>query len=102
MEIRRVMVNVMFEEQVTVGGITATLCGQAWIYQDGNDPDIEFIDVKNVTFMGLEIEGYDAYKKFKSKMSEIGVDVDALLDKKFDELITEEFKEKLKSFSIKG
>jgi len=102
MEIRRVMVNVMFEEQVTVGGITATLCGQAWIYQDEKDPDIEFIDVTNVTFMGLEIEGYDAYKKFRSKMSEIGVDVDALLDKKFDELITEEFKEKLRSFSIKG
>ena len=102
MKIKRLMINVSFEEQVTVGGLTATLQGQSWIYPDEKNSDIEFTDITDISFMGMEIKGYDAFEKFKSKMNEIGVDVDEILEKKFDELITEEFKEKLRSFSIKG
>jgi myo-inositol-1-phosphate synthase len=102
MKIKRLMINVSFEEQVTVGGLTATLQGQSWIYPDEKNPDIEFIDITDISFMGMEIKGYDAFKKFKSKMSEIGVDVDEILEKKFNELITEEFKEKIEKYSIKG
>jgi hypothetical protein len=96
------MINVQFEEQVTVGGLTATLQGQSWIYPGEPNPDIEFIDITDISFMGMEIKGYDAFIKFKSKMSEIGVDVDEILEKKFNELITEEFKEKIEKYSIKG
>ena len=93
---KTVLVN--FEEKVTVGNgaIEATLKGQALVYD--NTVDIDFVDITDVTFMGMPIEkGYEGFKKFKTKMSELGINVDEMFDSKFNELVTLEFKSKLKS-----
>ena len=90
---------VHFEETVTVGNgaIEATLMGNAFI-DSSNNVDIDFIDIINVKFMGMPIEqSYEGFKKFKTKMSELGIDVDKMFDEKFNELVTDEFKTKLKS-----
>ncbi len=48
--------------------------------------------------MGMSIEeGYDGFKKFKTHMLEMGIDVNKIFDEKASELITDEDIEKLKS-----
>ena len=93
---KTVLINFEDTVQVGNGAIQATLVGQAWV--NVNDTiDIEFIDVTDVSFMGVPIESnYEAYKKFKTTMLSLGIDVDELFDKKFEEIVTEEFKDELK------
>ena len=92
-------VMVHFEEEVTVGNgaIEATLMGQAFVYCN-DDADFEFIDITNMKFMGMPIENnYEGFKKFKTKMSELGINIDEMFEAKFNELLTSEFKMKLKA-----
>ena len=99
MKITSKTLMVHFEETITVGygTIEATLMGSAFI-DSSNDVEIDFSDIINVTFMGMPIEkGYEGFKKFKTKMNELGVNVDEMFDTKFNELVTDEFKTKLKS-----
>lgn len=95
MKITTKTLQVNFEHDVTVGNgaIEATLCHTAWISEDWNGKicvDLDFADVKNVRFMGMPIEdGYRGYEKFRKSMSEIGIDVVKMFDKKAAELITD-------------
>lgn len=100
MKIKNKTLNVIFEHDITVGNaIEATLIHQAWISEHGDEinVDLDFIDIENVKFMGVPIaEGYDAYKKFKATMMDLGIDVTKLFDEKAKELITDENMETLK------
>ena len=100
MKIKNKTLNVIFEHDITVGNaIEATLIHQAWISERGDEinVDLDYIDIENVKFMGVPIaEGYDAYKKFKSTMMDLGIDVTKLFDEKAKELITDENMETLK------
>jgi len=65
------------------------------------DHDIEFVDVRDVKFLGMPIEeGYDGFKKFKMQMGELGIDVNKLIDTQCEGIITNseinEFKELFK------
>ena len=98
---------ISFEHDVKVGNnnaIEATLVYQAWISEnkDGSiGHDLEFIDVDNVKFLGIPIEGgYQGYKKFKTQMKELGVDVEKLMDEAASKLITDEDVDKLKRMYI--
>ena len=93
-----------FEHDVKVGNndaIEATIVHQAFIYEckDGSiGVDIDFCDVNNVKFLGIPIEGgYQGYKKFKTQMKELGVDVEKLMDEAAATLITDKDMMKLKS-----
>ena len=100
MKIKNKTLNVIFEHDITVGNaIEATLIHQAWISECGDkiNVDLDYIDIENVKFMGVPIaEGYDAYKKFKATMMDLGIDVTKLFDEKAAELITDENMETLK------
>jgi hypothetical protein len=100
MRIARKTLQVSLEHDVTIGNaIEATLVHMAWIgeYKDGINMDLDFADIINVKFMGVPIaEGYDAYKKFKASMMDLGIDVEKLFDEKAAQLITDEDKEQLK------
>ena len=51
--------------------------------------DLDFVDVDNVKFLGIPIEdGYQGYKKFKTQMKELGIDVEKLMDEAASKLIT--------------
>ena len=104
MRIKNKTLQVSFEHDVTIGNaIEATLEHMAWISANNKgeiNVDIsilDFSDITNVKFMGVPIEeGYDAYKKFKSTMIDLGIDLNKLFDEKAKELITDEDMETLK------
>lgn len=80
------MLNI--EEAVQVGELKATLVAQVMGSKDLFD--IEFMDITDITYMGIEINGWQNYKKFKEFHKEMGIDFDAHLNKKFDEIFTTE------------
>jgi hypothetical protein len=100
MKITSKTLQVNFEHDVTVGNaIEATLCHIAWISENDKgelDIELDFTDIENVKFMGIPIEGYEGYKKFKETMKGMGINVNELMDKKAAELITDEDMETLK------
>lgn len=90
--------------RVTVGNngaIEATLEHQAFIYENkegSTSIELDFADVTDVKFLGIPIEGgYQGYKKFKTQMLELGIDVDKLMDEAAAELFTNQDIEELKS-----
>jgi len=93
---------VSFEHDAIIGNaIEATLVHQAFVFENEKtgkiEVDIEFADIDNIKFMGMPIEdGYTAYKNFKTKMLELGINVDKLMDEKAAQLITDEDVETLK------
>ena len=103
MKIKNKTLIVIFEHDITVGNaIEATLVHQAWISERGDEINVDldkcrYVKFENVKFMGVPIaEGYDAYKKFKSTMMDLGIDVTKLFDEKAAELTTDENMETLK------
>lgn len=100
MKIKNKTLNVNFEHDVTVGNaIEATLCHIAWISENDKgelDIELDFTDIENVKFMGVPIEGYEGYKKFKATMLGMGINVDKLMDEKAAQLITDENMETLR------
>lgn len=39
----------------------------------GEVDDIDFLDIMNISYMGIEIKGYDAWNKFKKFHMEMGI-----------------------------
>jgi len=107
MKITSKTLMISFEHDVTVGNnnaIEATLIHQAFISENKDGSicvDLDFIDVDNVKFLGIPIEGeYQGYKKFKTQMKELGIDVEKLMDEAASKLITDEEVDKLKRMYI--
>jgi hypothetical protein len=96
------MINI--ETPIKVGtndAIEVTLVHQAFMSRDKDGKlscDIDFMDIANQKFLGIEIEdGYTGWKKFKATMLELGIDVAKLIDDKETELLKEtNMKEQLK------
>ena len=96
-----VMLNV--EHQIAVGNdaITATVIHQICLSEGKNsdiDVEVDFADITNIEFLGIKIDnGYTEFKKFKSQMSEMGIDVDTLIDEECVGLITTDNIQELKN-----
>jgi hypothetical protein len=98
---KTLMVN--FETEVKIGrndAIELTLIHQAFISRDklgGIDVDIDLMDIANVKFLGIVIEGnYSEFKKFKETMLTLGIDVDKLIGEKEKELMKSDIEDELK------
>jgi len=76
------------EETITVGELKTTLVAQVMGTKNGFD--IDFMDNYDISYMGIEIKGYDNWKKFRAFHKEMGIDFDVHFSKKFDEIFTEE------------
>jgi len=76
----------MLTEEVTIGELKLTLVAQAMGTKEGFD--IEFVDHYDITYMGIEIKGWQNWKKFREFHKEMGIDYDAHLQKKFEEIFT--------------
>jgi len=74
------------EEDITIGELKATLVAQVMGTKEGFD--IEFIDSYDISYMGIEIKGYENWKKFRTFHKEMGIDFDAHMNKRFDEIFT--------------
>jgi hypothetical protein len=86
---KQLFVNV--ENTIKIGNndaIEATLIHSVIAYEtiDGEiDVDIDFIDIEDVKFLGIPVEGgYKGYNKFKAQMLELGINVDKLIDEKVE------------------
>ena len=73
-----------FTEDVQVGELKATLVAQVMGTKEGFD--IEFTDHFDTSYMGIEISGWQNWKKFRDFHKSIGIDYDAHLQKKFEEI----------------
>lgn len=95
-------VNVDFP--IEVGQLKTTATAQLYIYhnKDGSKRcDVDFMDQRDTTYMGISIEGYENYRKFRDFHKEMGIDFDDLLDKEFDKVWTEEFTDEfIKDFNF--
>jgi hypothetical protein len=61
------------------------------------DIDVEFMDIENISFMGMPIKGYNGYKEFKAKMSEMGIDIEEMVDEACVGIISNEVIESVKN-----
>jgi hypothetical protein len=93
-----------FETEVKLGNndaIEMTLIHQAFICENkdgsvGVDLDLD-IDVKDVKFLGIDIDSsYEGYKRFKSQLKDLGINLDKLIDEKEQELANSGLEDKLK------
>lgn len=77
-----------FEETVTVGELKATVIANVMGNKTGFD--IDFMDITNISYMGIDISDYQDWKKFREFHKEMGIDYYGHLLKKFNEIFTEE------------
>jgi hypothetical protein len=96
MKISSKCLHIVLQHNVTINdSISATLEHIAFVTrneQGEKEIDLDFTDISNVTFMGMPV---DDYKKFKTTMKELGINIDALFDEKARSLITPELKDEL-------
>ena len=71
------------------GSFKATVEHQVIVGKEG--VDVDFVDIVNITFMGMPIEGYNAYRQFKEKMSDMGIDIEKMVDDACIGLISDSF-----------
>ena len=88
MKIRGTNLMVSVEHDIKIGNndaIEATVVHQVMCFEskekDNIEVEIDFGDIFNIKFLGIPIEeGYTAYRKFKSQMLELGINVETLID----------------------
>ena len=59
--------------------------------------DVEFTDIADIKFMGMSINGYNEYKKFKEKMLGMGINIDEMVDEACVDIISNEVIESVKN-----
>jgi hypothetical protein len=88
-----------YQFDVTVGDVKATLDMSLVVWKDDSDEEVqfetEFTDVTNITYRGMEIEGYGKWTKFKEFHMEMGIDYEALIQAEYDKVVTDEVVNKL-------
>lgn len=88
-------VMLQYGETVKVGNLKATLVMQVFVYGFKDDGsilmDMDFVDINDISFEGIPIEGYDNWKKFKNFHKEMGIDFDSILNEKANEIFDNDF-----------
>jgi hypothetical protein len=87
-----------YEFPVQVGELKATLMAMIMInkHDDGTKVhDCDFMDVTNISYMGIAIDGYENWRNFKAFHNSMGIDFDMALDKAFAEVMTQAKLDKL-------
>ena len=82
---------VMVQHEIVCGdgSFKATVEHQIIVGKEG--VDVDYVDIHNITFMGLPIEGHKAFRQFKDKMLEMGIDIDEMVFNKCVGLIPDSF-----------
>jgi hypothetical protein len=75
-------------ETVSIGELKATLV--CLVNGDKEQFYTDFIDIEEISYMGIEIDGYDNWQKFKTFHLEMGINFQELLDKKFEATFSKE------------
>ena len=76
-----------FTEDVTVGDLSATLVALVHVNSvSDTNPDIEFADIININFRGVEVNGWQNWKKFKEFHMGMGINYDEIINAEFDKI----------------
>ena len=105
MKIKGTNLMVSVEHDIKIGNndaIEATVIHQVMCFEskekDKVEIEIDFGDIFNIKFLGIPIEeGYTAYRKFKSQMLELGIDVQTLVEEECVGIISNKDIEEIKN-----
>lgn len=105
MKIRGTNLTISVEHDIKIGNndaIEATVVHQIHLFEskekDNIEVEIDFGDIFNVKFLGMPIEeGYTAYRKFRSQMLELGIDVRELVEEECVGIISNKDIEEIKN-----
>ena len=92
MKVTSKLLMLMVEVPIEMGELKCTaqmqVCrhlGQVETHNEMED-EIEFADISDITYMGIPIQGYNNWKKFKQFHLEMGIDWDKALAQKIAEM----------------
>ena len=92
MKVTSKLLMLMVEVQIEMGELKCNaqmqVCrhlGQVETHNEMED-EIEFADISDITYMGIPIQGYNNWKKFKQFHLEMGIDWDKALAQKIAEM----------------
>jgi hypothetical protein len=106
MKIGKKTLIVNFSESVKLGNnnaIELDIESMAFVSPGENEGEIHVdldlgTDVTNIKFLGIPIENtYDTFRKFKTSLLDLGIDLEKLIDEKLNSMNEEEIKEILKA-----
>lgn len=58
-------------------------------FDNTKDPDVDFSDVQDITYMDMPIKGYDNWKKLTDFHKELGIDLNKLINDYTETVLTE-------------
>jgi len=80
---KTIFVNILVP--VEIGQIKLDAVYQVSLYQSKKEGeilyDIDDIDYQNITYMGMEVDGYNGYSKLKEFHKELGIDLNDIINK---------------------
>lgn len=87
-----------YEFPVQVGELKATLIAMVMVSQQDDGTkiyDCDFMDTNDISYMGVAIDSYEDWRKFKVFHNNMGIDFDVALDKEFAKVMTKAKLDKL-------
>jgi hypothetical protein len=59
--------------------------------KEGNNvAEVDFADLRDITYMGISIDAYEGWKKFTKFHNEMGIDFNTAIDGKFREVLNDD------------
>ena len=92
MKVTQTLLMVMVEVPVQVGELKCKaqmqVCRTLGTLNEPNEgeDEIEFADISDITYMGIPIEGYNNWRKFKQFHLEMGIDWDKAIAQKINDM----------------
>jgi hypothetical protein len=86
---------IYFDINVKVGELEVTRQYHVWVGSAPGKYDLDFIDTLSIKYMGIAIEGWQNWKKFKEFHLEMGIDFEKAIDEEVMHLLAKEPLEEL-------
>jgi hypothetical protein len=83
------MINLNISVPFQVGQVKGDAIVMIW-FDGALKPDVDFADVENITYMDMKIEGYEGFKKLKDFHTELGIDLNKLIDEQTKSVMTDD------------
>lgn len=81
---------IYFDVDVKVGELEVTRQYQVWVGMCSGGYDLEEQDITNIKYMGIAIEGWQNWKKFKDFHLEMGIDFHKAIQEETNKILTKE------------
>jgi hypothetical protein len=58
--------------------------------EEHNVAEVDFGDIRDITYMGISIDGYEGWRKFTKFHKEMGIDFDKTVNDRFKEVMNDD------------